>query len=276
MGAKINLGNPIEKKILQLLGQENLRMTPGDLVRTLKKQFPDADHRNIRISIKRLVEAGILIYSHHFSSSHLELNSRGRVRVSNRIVINSNVHSKNRTLDCADIKMQPGSAFGSGDHPTTLLALKAMDRISKYLTNKEMGRKNICLDIGTGTGILAIAAVLLGMTRSVGLDIDKLACHEAAQNVSLNQLGARVFIVAGGLDALKLSRYDLIAANLRPITLSRLMPEMARITSTPGYWILSGFRPEEMAVLQNQLPRGFKSIWQACNRNWAAFAVQRI
>jgi ribosomal protein L11 methyltransferase len=276
MNTENNIEKYIESNIQQLLGQEILRITPGDLIRKLKERLPDADRRKVRKSIQRLVETGKLIYTHHFSSSHLELNSRGRVNVSKRIVINSNIHHKGRRVsDCAEIKMQTGSAFGSGDHPTTLLALKAMDRISKYLTDKENGRKTICLDIGTGTGVLAIAAAMLGISRAIGLDIDQFACHEAAQNVSLNRLVGRVFIVAGNLDALKSCRYDLIAANLRPFTLSRLMPEMALSTSSRGYWILSGFRPEEMAVLQKELPNGFKSVWQACNRNWAAFAVQR-
>lgn len=271
-----DLKKTIEEHILRLLGQENLRLSPRDLVQKLKKQFPGIDHRQMRSSIQGLVEAGRLTYSHHFNSSQLELNSRGRVEVSERIVLNSNFYHKGRSTDPMEITMQAGSSFGCGDHPTTLLSLKALDLISKKMINEKKGRRTMCLDIGTGTGVLAIAAVKLGVARAVALDIDPLACHEAIRNVSLNRLTSKVFVVAGYLDATKSFPYDLIAANLRPATLARLLPEMAFNTRSSGYWILSGCRPEEMETLQTQLPNGFKTIWQECNRNWAAFAVQRF
>lgn len=266
----------IKELIRRLLGRENLRMTPTDLVRTLKMQLPGTHHRKIKVSIQKLVEAGELTYSHHFSSSQLELSSNGRMKVSKRLILTSNLLPCIQFPDCMEIKMQSGSAFGKGDHPTTLLALKSIDQITADLNKHKKGQETRCLDIGTGTGILAIAATILGITKAIAIDIDRLACYEAIKNVHINQLNGKVDVVAGHLDALKPARYDLITANLRPPTLVRLIPDIALSTSDSGYWILSGFRPDEMEELQKKLPDGFKSIGQECNRNWAVFTVQRV
>jgi ribosomal protein L11 methylase PrmA len=102
-----------------------------------------------------------------------------------------------------------------------------------------------------------------------------MACHEAVANVRLNGLAQNVHIVTGGLEALKATGFNIVMANLRPPTLSRLMPEMMTRTLNGGYWILSGFRPEEMDPLKEKLSHGFQIIWTENDRNWSVFAAQR-
>ncbi len=264
----------IRDQIRQMLGSECLRMTPSDLIKSLKQRFQPTGQRKIKGVIAAMVNEGELTYSHHFSASHLELSSSGIRRVSERLTLNLRPRRHETLVNHGEIRLHGGSAFGGGDHPTTLLALDALDRVSARLSREKSKGDTAMLDIGTGTGVLAIAAASLRIRRAVGLDIDRLACHEAAGNVRLNGLASKVAIIAGELSALKAVRFEMIAANLRPPTLMRLMPEMALRTAAGGYWILSGFRPEEMPSLQEGLPDPSELIWKAANRNWAAVALQ--
>jgi ribosomal protein L11 methyltransferase len=269
------LSDEIQARIRRLLGTEQLRISPVDLTRELQRHFPGTGRPHFKAAVQAMVAAGELIYSHHFNASQLEMNFSGVVEVSERLVLNSNPDQIDPMPGRVCLTVQSGSAFGRGDHPTTLLVLKALDRIAAEVTQAKSGKAAAMLDIGTGTGILAIAAVKLGLAGAVGLDIDAAACHEAVENVRRNRLGESILIAVGDLEALKPARFDVIAANLRPPTLARLMPAMAARTTENGYWILSGFRPEETAVLQQEVPRDFRLIQSEVNRNWAAFAVQR-
>lgn len=271
---KVDL-NEVQNHICKLLGREKLRLTPSDLLRTLKEQYPGMRRQLFKKVINRLVEDGRLIYSHHFVSSHLEWNHGGVIRVSKHLVLNPHSGKNFKIPECVQVSIQNGSAFGKGDHPTTLLCLKAIDLVAGRLKHKKQILDSMALDIGTGTGVLAITAVLLGASRAIGLDIDSMACHEAVANVRLNGLAQNVHIVTGGLEALKATGFNIVMANLRPPTLSRLMPEMMTRTLNGGYWILSGFRPEEMDPLKEKLSHGFQIIWTENDRNWSVFAAQR-
>jgi len=141
-----------------------------------------------------------------------------------------------------EIVIDPGPSFGAGDHPTTVLALELLED-ALDLTRQERLRPSL-LDVGTGTGILAVAGKLLGAGLTVGLDIDPAAIFTARRNVGLNENvgrddgpGRGVALLVGGVDAVKGS-YDLVAANLAAPVLLRLRPEI--IPRVGGSLILSG------------------------------------
>jgi ribosomal protein L11 methyltransferase len=137
--------------------------------------------------------------------------------------------------------IDPGPSFGAGDHPTTIMALEFLETALAGIS-AETDHATV-LDVGTGTGVLAIAAAILGAEFSVGLDIDEVAVYTARRNLALNGLQERkhgicpVELFLGRLDAVRGS-FDLVMANLAAPTLLRLMPQVKQ--HVKRFLILSG------------------------------------
>jgi ribosomal protein L11 methyltransferase len=273
----VGRGLSIKSEILRLLENERLRMTPSDLQRELCRRIPHATRAMIRSKVRELVSAGRLTFTQHFSTTHIEINFHRKVQVSNRIVLSPSEPSGMHGSDLLAIHLHAGIAFGAGDHPTTRLALESMDDI---LTPKKRDRTwpvRRALDVGTGTGILAIAAARLGVERVLGVDVDPLACHEAVSNVHLNNLAHRVRITSAALEDLSNQQFDLITMNLRPPTIRELSPHVMALSSPAAVWILSGFREEERDRVYQQLPKEMSLLlWQKVQNGWGAFAVKRV
>ncbi|MDQ2712837.1 MAG: 50S ribosomal protein L11 methyltransferase [Acidobacteriota bacterium] len=138
----------------------------------------------------------------------------------------------------------PGLACGTGEHPCTQLALTALER---YVTPG-------CLvaDIGTGSGILAIAALRLGAHSAIGIDTDEAALEAARANFELNGLPAD--LIAGSVDCLPEASADLTVANISATVLLALADDLLRMTRPDGRLILTGFPDSELAVMQEIFP----------------------
>lgn len=266
----------VKSEIMRLLENEHLRMTPSDLERELFQRIPNITRATIRSKVRELVSLGQLTYTQHFSTTHLEINYHRKVQVSERIVLSPYEQA------CIDpgrhltIHLRSGLAFGAGDHPTTRLVLKSMDEIVATKQRESPFPIKQALDVGTGSGILAIAAAGLGAENVVGVDIDPVACHEASGNVRLNHLDHRVRITPAPLEALFDHQFDLVTMNLRPPTILELCPNLMALSSPAAVWILSGFRKEEQNHLRRQLPKEMSTLLLQKEQNgWAAFAVER-
>jgi ribosomal protein L11 methyltransferase len=145
----------------------------------------------------------------------------------------------------------------------------------------EIGRKAnpggdlTVLDIGTGSGVLAIAAALAGADKVVAIDTDPMACREAQINIGLNGVSGKICLVAGDMSVLKDRRFDLVLANLRGPTLKRILERISTGMTTWGVGVFSGFRSDESPFIPAVLrPPHWKKIWEAHSRGWAAMAVQ--
>lgn len=137
----------------------------------------------------------------------------------------------------------PGMAFGTGHHPSTQQALWALE-----LALKRMGRPATVVDIGTGTGVLAMAARLLGADRVVAVDIDPLALRAARENARLNGLGGitfRVGSVEQAAEAAGWASASVVAANLVAETLVELAAGLARLLVPGGVLIGAGIVEEK-------------------------------
>jgi ribosomal protein L11 methyltransferase len=140
-----------------------------------------------------------------------------------------------------EVIVDPGPSFGAGDHPTTIMALEFLESVFSDETLRP--RPHEVLDVGTGTGVLAIAAVLLGADYALGLDIDAAAIFTARRNVALNGLGTMetgkptVHVAIGSADAVR-GPFDLAMANLAAPTLLTLRPHI--VQNTGQFLILSG------------------------------------
>lgn len=137
----------------------------------------------------------------------------------------------------AVIRLDVRSAFGTGGHGTTEGCLVALERA--------VAGGETVLDVGTGTGILAIAARKLGAGRVAAVDIEKRACVEAGKNVARNGVEDAVLVIAGGIDSVR-GRFDIVVANVRTPILLGLLEGIGRTLSEGGIAILSGILEGEI------------------------------
>jgi ribosomal protein L11 methyltransferase len=170
------------------------------------------------------------------------------------------------------LRIEAGAAFGTGHHGTTLGCLLAFDDLLKRR------RFDRVLDVGTGTGVLAIAAARAGSRHVVGTDIDPVSVRIARENARLNRARAS-FARADGLGHPGIRRsgsFDLAFANILARPLVRLAPAIARAVKPGGTVILSGLlRGQQRTVLAAYRAQGF-GLERRCLRDaWATLVLQR-
>lgn len=263
----------IKSQIIKILTSQYFRITPIALERMVCSGH--VSKKTVRLVVRSMVSEGALQYTNHFNTTHLELNYSRPFLVSDHILLSPSNFRPAMDDNHVLIQIDQGDAFGAGDHPTTRLCLRAID----YLMNlSAAGNKMVpvkVLDLGTGTGILVIAAVKLGAEKGWGIDIDPLAIYEAEKNIVLNGLETKIFLTTNPLDELKTPTFKIVMANLRPPTLKALAPMMINVSDYPAYWILSGFREQEFISLQEILtPQKATVLWRAVACSWMAAIVK--
>ena len=167
------------------------------------------------------------------------------------------------------IEMDPGMAFGSGLHETTSMCVKALE---KYMPEDAK-----VLDVGTGTGILAMAAVLLGAEGALGIDIDEEAVRVATENIRKNDLEGSIAVMKGDLMAGIDYRPDVIVANLMADLVMMLSPAAAAQLGQGGIYITSGILDiKEETVSEAISAAGFDIIEIMHDGEWRCIvAVKR-
>lgn len=166
------------------------------------------------------------------------------------------------------LRLIDSSAFGTGHHPTTALCLEALEEI---VANERIGS---VLDVGTGSGILALAALRMGVTQAVGLDVDAEALAAAAKNARLNHLADRLRLVAGGPNAVD-GNWPLVVANVLAAPLIEMAPVLVRRIASRGRLILSGIpRSLESEVRQAYQHLGMRALGAKTHSGWTALTAQ--
>lgn len=139
------------------------------------------------------------------------------------------------------IEIDPGSGFGAGGHPTTLLCMR-------LLAELDLGGTRV-LDVGSGTGVLAIASVLFGAEESVALDIAPEAEAATRANALNNGVADRVRVVDHDLESLD-DRFDVVVANIHAPILTAMAPDLVRLTDpNSGRLLLSGLSPAQTSLV---------------------------
>ncbi len=156
----------------------------------------------------------------------------------------------------SEVVIDPGQAFGTGGHESTRLALDLLAALPRPLRT---GAR--VLDVGAGSGVLALAALRLGASEALGVDIDPVTVAVARSNALANGLGERARFVAGSLDAAEGMQFDLVLANLLKRELLPLLPGIARCAG-PGARILSSglLASEAEEVLARCREVGFEPV----------------
>ncbi|MBI1198389.1 MAG: 50S ribosomal protein L11 methyltransferase [Phenylobacterium sp.] len=171
-----------------------------------------------------------------------------------------------------NLRIEAGAAFGTGHHGTTVGCLFAYDQLLKRRRYLRV------LDVGCGTGVLAIAAARTGSPVAVGTDIDAASVRIANENAKLNAARAR-FVHASGLGH-SLVRghgpYDLVFANILAPPLVALSGDIGRALKPGGVAILSGLlRTQERRVLAAYLSKGFRLVRRIHRDAWATLVLRR-
>ncbi|HBZ54657.1 MAG TPA: 50S ribosomal protein L11 methyltransferase [Syntrophobacteraceae bacterium] len=143
------------------------------------------------------------------------------------------------------IRIDPGQAFGTGHHETTRLCLEWLETYDEiFVRQNPSDPKPSLLDVGTGTGILAIGAVLLGWREVVGIDIDPLAVQVAAENLTVNGIESRIRLATTGVEQI-LGPFDVVVANIQALPLIQMAGSLKEKLCPMGHLVLSGILQEQ-------------------------------
>ncbi len=172
------------------------------------------------------------------------------VRIGERIVIKPSWEEYQSLTDDVVIELDPGMAFGTGTHHTTTMCCRCLEDVLK--------QGDIVFDIGTGSGILAIAAAKLGAKRVSAVDLDPVAVRVAKENVVLNKVENIVNIAQGDLLTGISGKADLIIANIIADIIIKLVVDIPHRLNDGGYFVASGIITERLsdvtaAMLENNL-----------------------
>lgn len=189
-------------------------------------------------------------------------------KVGTRIVIQPSWESYDAKAGEIVLRLDPGAAFGTGTHPTTALCLRAMERILRPGMS--------VFDVGTGSGVLAIAAAKLGAGNVMAVDYDPTALHVARENIARNDL--MMAIALGESDMLKQvsGRADLITANIIADIILRLFEDLEDHLNVGGTLLASGIIVQRADdVRRGALSHGFTVAEEWEEKGWVAMVIRR-
>jgi ribosomal protein L11 methyltransferase len=167
--------------------------------------------------------------------------------------------------DVQVIRIEPGATFGLGDHPTTVLALRAL--------RHTVFDGATVLDVGCGSGVLAVAAALFGAARVDAIDVSPAAPAITDQNAAANGVAGAVSASTTALADVD-GPYDVVVANILAPTLIELAPQLQRVTSPSGVLIISGVladrhsHVEEALAPMRSIDRDVHGVWAAITLRW--------
>jgi len=261
----------IRQALLETIDHRDDRITPADLEKRVARAT-GATRRIIRSAIRSLVAEGHLAYTQELGRTCIGRSFNTAVRISRRVVLKPpSVRFSPATGDVV-IAILPGASFGSGQHPTTRLAVRGLEHI---LPEAGVPTGITCLDVGTGSGILAIAALGLGARRAIGLDIDPCARHEARTNARLNGIEDRFEVHRRPVEKIP-GPIDLILANLRYPTLRQMADDFSGLLTANGSLVVSGLRVSEApGLIRRYAEAGCQPVWRQDEKNWSGLVFNR-
>jgi ribosomal protein L11 methyltransferase len=176
------------------------------------------------------------------------------------------------------IAMDPGSAFGTGSHPTTRLCLEAMEQLAA----SQAGLTGLRLaDLGSGSGVLGLAALRLGAASVAAVDTDPLAVRATAENAVLNRLTAQMRVGLGSVEALAAlldgQPADLLLCNILAPVIQALCPAFETVLAPHGVGLLSGLLVAQAPALQQVLlEHGWQAELTVQQSQWGLMTMRRV
>jgi ribosomal protein L11 methyltransferase len=244
---------PADLDLVELLPQ---------IEQALERLRPFFSERNFQIGEQQEVrqEDWAEGWKQHFST----------MRIGRRLIIRPSWEAYNPGKDEKILELDPGMAFGTGSHGTTLLCLEAIVE----LFDRNPVPKSL-LDVGTGSGILAMAAAALGAEQIIGCDIDPLACEVATENCRKNNLEKRVQITTTPLEQIS-GTYDVVIANILAEENLRLADSLVEHLAPGGHLFLSGILKEKEQMVCKGFSQQPLEFLNATQRDeWVCLAWKR-
>ncbi len=188
------------------------------------------------------------------------------LKITKKIVIKPSWQDYDANFGDIVIEIDPGMAFGTGTHPTTALCISM---IEKY-----MKKGDKFLDIGTGSGILMLAAAKLGAQKVCGIDNDEVAIDIAEKNLLLNGIDSKNFkVMTGNLTDQLNDRFDFVAANILTETIMVLLDSVKSVLKKKSIFICSGIiEKNKDKVAEKMVASGFEVIEIREKEEWVSLA----
>ncbi|MGH7793623.1 MAG: 50S ribosomal protein L11 methyltransferase [Candidatus Binatia bacterium] len=168
------------------------------------------------------------------------------------------------------ITIEPGMAFGTGTHATTRGCMEFLELVSERLPVGQF----TALDVGTGSGILAIALAYLGAKAVRAVDNDPVALQVARENCRANGVAGTVHLSRARLSAIR-RRFDVVAANLTAETVLELAGALEKKVAPRGFLILSGIPHEKAGAVARRFAARFRILKRKRSREWVTLLLQR-
>lgn len=167
------------------------------------------------------------------------------------------------------IELDPGMAFGTGTHPTTVMCIQALERTVK--------KGDRIIDVGTGSGVLSIAGAMLGAEKISALDLDQVAVTTAKKNIELNHVQEIVEVSQNNLLEGIVEQVDGIVANILAEVIVRFTDDAAKIVKKDGYFIASGIIQQKKQDVKDALTKaGFEITETLLMEDWVALIAKKL
>lgn len=190
------------------------------------------------------------------------------IEVTDKLVIKPSFKEYSEREDQIIIVIDPKMSFGTGEHQTTKLVMRFLE---KYV--KQGGR---VLDVGSGTGVLAITAVKLGATSAIGVDNDEWCLLNGNENVKANNLEKSVEIRLGELSDIAEDNFDLVVANINKHILMDIAEQLTGKIKKTGFLILSGLLNSDEYDIENRYSQlKLELVEKAAMDEWMAFVYKK-
>lgn len=263
-----------KEEILNILYQSDVKLTPQAYIKEIKSCFSIPFFKAKKM-LQTLIDEQELSYHYLYGATYIEKSFLKPVRISNHFILLPPGFQNPSNLNDIEIIIEPGISFGSGQHPTTQLCLNAIDFC--FFENHRVNFKqpSVGADIGTGSGVLAIAMCLSGLSSCTAYEIDPVSINEAGKNIALNQLAEKINLVENTMKEGK-DRFSIMCANLRFPTLANLSGMFYSSLEEKGIAVLSGVREwEKDQLLSTYAEKGFELVWQKDEKKWSAFVLTK-
>lgn len=271
--AKIQI---VENYILKAVAETSKRFTPLSLEKAVSKKY-QFGKKNIKLIIRSLIEKKEITYTYKYGCTFLEKSFNRPVRISKYVVLKPHGNQYKQAHEDIVVEIKHGVSFGTGMHPTTRLAVRGIEYALKTNCPPKDRSNNTCLlDIGTGSGVLAITAIKLGINKGTGIDIDPCAIAEARENIRINNLEDKIVISNLQLENID-KRFFMIIANLRYPSIKKMFLRISEITDKPGLVIISGIKADELSdLIDIYTPKNFIVIWKKIENHWAGIVFSKV
>ncbi len=234
----------------------------------------DVNVKSIEILLNRMIEEKLILSFNIIESSIENKNWNEEwekgitpIEVTDKIVIKPSFKQYDEKKGQIIITIDPKMSFGTGEHQTTKLVLQLLENYTPL--------KGKILDVGTGTGILAIAAIKLGAKSALAIDNDEWCIENAEENILMNDVNHSCKFSLAEINNINEYDFDLIIANIQKNVLIEIAPEIKKHLKVNGYIILSGLLiQDENDILDIYGKLGFAIIDKKQMDEWIAMILQ--